>query len=293
MDWFRSHHGAPSDSKWLVIARKAKVQPVAVVAVFWSLLDYASQQESRGDIEGFDPESVAAFLGIEDDEITAIMIAFEDKGITTEGRIANWDKRQPKREREDDLSTARSQKFRAKKASAEQATPETPATDNATPCNAKKRQETPRLDKRREEENRTTADAVAREASAVVPVESLPATPDAPMQGSTYPPSRILPVYIQDFIAAKGAESKRWERELRLEIALVAIQGDPARYMASILKRWEREGLPQRTAAASPSGPVSDPNAEYRRMRREIAQRNREAQQAQELHQSQASEVSH
>lgn len=41
MDWFRSHHGAPTDPKWQVIARRAKVTPAEVVALFWLLLDYA------------------------------------------------------------------------------------------------------------------------------------------------------------------------------------------------------------------------------------------------------------
>jgi hypothetical protein len=222
MDWFRSHHGAPSDSKWLVIARKAKVQPVAVVAVFWSLLDYASQQESRGDIEGFDPESVAAFLGIEDDEVAAIMTAFEDKGITDHGRIANWDKRQPKREREDDLSTARSQRFRAKKASAEQATPEQPHTDNATPCNAMQRHATPRLDKIRE--------------------DILPPTPfksETPKETTTkaFSLQDPLPLHVQNFLTESCPDF--YEAHLRLALVGRSPNG-LASYALEILRGWKR-----------------------------------------------------
>lgn len=54
MDWFRSWHGAPTDNKWLLIAKRAGVTPMMVSAVFWALLDYASQQEERGSVAGFD-----------------------------------------------------------------------------------------------------------------------------------------------------------------------------------------------------------------------------------------------
>ena len=50
MDWFRSWHGAPTDAKWLLIARKSGTTPGQVSAVFWALLDYASQHADRGSV---------------------------------------------------------------------------------------------------------------------------------------------------------------------------------------------------------------------------------------------------
>lgn len=94
MDWFRSHHGAPSDPKWLVIARKAKVAPVVVVSTFWMLLDYASQHQDRGTVTGFDVEVAAAFLGVEDEEVAAVLAVMEERGMIADGRLKSWEKRQ-------------------------------------------------------------------------------------------------------------------------------------------------------------------------------------------------------
>jgi hypothetical protein len=160
MDWFRSHHGAPSDPKWQLIARKANVPTCAVVSLFWMLLDHASQHSDRGCIDGFDTEVAAMYLGLDDDQVEAIMQALQSKEIIVQGRLANWEKRQPKREREDDCSTERVQKHRAQKreAASINETPTltadtivTPDTTNVTPCNAMKRTGTPREDKIRED----------------------------------------------------------------------------------------------------------------------------------------------
>lgn len=106
MDWFRSHHGAPTDPKWLMIARRANVTlghasvtPGHVASVWWALMDYASQHESRGSVTGFDAEELAAFYGYEEEQIDAILAALREKDlITADDRLANWEKRQPARE---------------------------------------------------------------------------------------------------------------------------------------------------------------------------------------------------
>jgi hypothetical protein len=137
MHYFRSIHGAPMDAKWLVVARKAKVLPVHVAAVWWSLLDHASQNESRGSIEGYDPESVAAFFGMETEEVDAILTALHDKELLKENRIVKWEKHQPKREREDD-STERVRRHRAEKAAGVTGQKDSNGgvSDDVTPCNA-------------------------------------------------------------------------------------------------------------------------------------------------------------
>lgn len=104
-DWFRSWHGAPTDPKWLVVARKAGVVPGIVSAVVWALFDYASQQEDRGDVRDFDVETFAAFSGFDEDAIHAVIRALTDKGIIADYRLTAWEKRQAKRE--DNNSTAR------------------------------------------------------------------------------------------------------------------------------------------------------------------------------------------
>lgn len=111
-DWFRSWHGAPTDPKWLGIAKRAGVAPGIAVAVAWSLMDRASQAEDRGSIDGYDAEGMAYFFGCEPDQVDAIVLAMSDKGMITAGRFASWEKRQPKRE---DDSSQRVREYRERK----------------------------------------------------------------------------------------------------------------------------------------------------------------------------------
>lgn len=97
-DWFRSWHGAPTDPKWLGIARKAGVAPGIAVAVAWALMDRASQSDDRGSIEGYDADGLACFFGCDPEQIVSIVSAMEQKGIIENLRFSNWEKRQPKRE---------------------------------------------------------------------------------------------------------------------------------------------------------------------------------------------------
>ncbi|MFC3227355.1 hypothetical protein ACFOGJ_08950 [Marinibaculum pumilum] len=116
-DWFRSHHGAPTDPKWQMIARRAGVRPGDVAAVWWALMDFASQHEDRGSIDGFDPEELAAAYGYEEDEVAKILAALEGKGLIADGRLTAWDKRQTKR---DDDSAERVRAHRERKRQAAQ-----------------------------------------------------------------------------------------------------------------------------------------------------------------------------
>lgn len=76
-------------------------------------------------------------------------------------------------------------------------------------------------------------------------IASSPLPPEAKPAGSVYDPAKALPVMVEGFIKSKP-NPEDWERELRLELSLAAIHGEPTAYMTVILKRWEREGLPQR-----------------------------------------------
>lgn len=129
MQWFRSWHGAPTDAKWLLIARKAGVLPGVVSALYWALLDYASQHSERGSVEGFDVETYAAFSGFAEGDIQAAIHAMSEKGVIDKDmRIAAWDVRQPKRE---DDSTPRVRAHRARRSLTD-----TDPCNEETQCNA-------------------------------------------------------------------------------------------------------------------------------------------------------------
>jgi hypothetical protein len=112
LSWWRSWHGAPMDNKWPVIAARSGVKVGIVSAVAWALMDYASQHKVRGTVEGFDTEVYSIYSGFSEVEVVAVIQAMTDKGIIVDGKLANWEKRQPKRE---DNSAPRVAKFRAKK----------------------------------------------------------------------------------------------------------------------------------------------------------------------------------
>ena len=128
--WFRSWHGAPTDTKWLTIARRAGVAPGIVSAVAWALLDYASQHFDRGCVDGFDVETYAAFSGFEEADIQAVIDAMTSKQMIVSGRLASWEKRQPERE---DNSAERVRRYRESR----NGTGVTP--DDVTQCNAETR----------------------------------------------------------------------------------------------------------------------------------------------------------
>lgn len=111
-DWFRSWHGAPTDNKWLLIAKRAGVRPIHVSGTWWALLDHASQHSERGRVDDFDVETFALFAGMEEEHVSRIVTTLCDKGMIVNGFIARWGKRQPKRE--DETANDRQRRKRAK-----------------------------------------------------------------------------------------------------------------------------------------------------------------------------------
>jgi len=109
MEWFRSYHGAPFDAKHVTIAKRSETQPGVSCAIWWALLDFASQNEDRGSVQGFDCEVAADFFGWTLETVSRVVQVMGDVGLISDGRISNWDKRQVKRE---DRSTDRVRKFR-------------------------------------------------------------------------------------------------------------------------------------------------------------------------------------
>ena len=151
MEWLRWYHGAVSDDKWPLIARKSGQTVAVVIAVWAALLECASQSEDRGSIHDFDPESIDALMQLPDGATQAVVDALSAgmRPRIIDGKIANWSKRQPVRERDDDKSTERVRQHRERQKALQN-------KDN-TPCNADEtpveRQETPRTEKIREEKN--------------------------------------------------------------------------------------------------------------------------------------------
>jgi hypothetical protein len=134
--WFRWWEGTVTDPKFRLIAHKAG-QPLAVVVAVWAMvLENASHAEDegkeRGDISPIDFESADFLLGVNDGTTEAVLKVFEEKSLIEDNRVTAWEKRQPRREREDN-SSRRVREFRQRQRE---------RGADVTPCNAMKRPET-------------------------------------------------------------------------------------------------------------------------------------------------------
>jgi hypothetical protein len=147
MDWFRSHHGAPMDPKWILIARQASTIPGVVASVWWALMDHASQNSPRGSAEHFNTAVVAAFYGYDEDVVTSVCQQFRNLGmIDTDNMLSAFPKRNPIRE---DDSAQRVRELRERNAVKRTVTQRNAKKRSVTQRNAVKR-----LDESREEESR-------------------------------------------------------------------------------------------------------------------------------------------
>jgi hypothetical protein len=152
MDWFRWWHGTLTDPKFRWVARKSGCSFTSVITVWVAILERASNvtdgdaSVTRGDVTGFDCDAHDALLDVDDGTCSRILDAFVLKGLIVDGRIASWDKRQPKRE---DSSAERTRAYRERKASEKSVTR---GDASVTQCDAEERAVTPREEKRREEE---------------------------------------------------------------------------------------------------------------------------------------------
>lgn len=98
MEWFRWYHGTTTDAKFTVIARRSGQHRTVVLAVWSSVLEYASSRKDRGSVVGLDLEEVAAGLDLDLEQVEAVCAVMREKGVISDDRLANWTKRQPKRE---------------------------------------------------------------------------------------------------------------------------------------------------------------------------------------------------
>ncbi len=179
MEWFRWYHGAASDSKWPIIARKSGQNIGTVVSVWVALLEYASQNDERGSIAGFDFETVDALYGYPDGTTETVCNTMRNKGlINNSDRIVSWSKRQPQRERED-TSTERVRRFREKQKINKSSDINGDNSDE-TPGNATETQETPRTEQNRTEQKE---DIDSSEAPPVEPSKPSPVILTLPLVG--------------------------------------------------------------------------------------------------------------
>lgn len=138
IDWFRWHHGSVTDPKFQLVARKSGASLPDVLAVWAYLLEKASASEFRGCFGSVDVEAVDCLFGFDEGTTDSIMGEMVARKLIADEYIVAWERRQPKRERENDNSTDRVRAFRERQR-------------NETPCNANEATETPREEESRED----------------------------------------------------------------------------------------------------------------------------------------------
>lgn len=241
MDWFRWHHGTVNDPKWRVIARKSGQPVLAVIGVFAVFLERASQGDPRGSIEGWDADDIAAGLDMEPEQVVAIHQAMQGKVLDGDA-LTGWNKRQPKREREDDGATERKRAQREREksekstSSSETTGGVTSATDNGhamsrhvTPCHAQieEREES------REEGKKETANAVSKESrrGCRIPAGWQPCEADktyAVEKGNSMTQIASLAEQFRNHHTAKGTILKDWSAGWRTWVQNdITYHGDP------------------------------------------------------------------
>lgn len=222
--WFRLWTDMVNDPKWRTIARKSGQKIGDVIAVALHMMTCASNATERGHIEGWNDEDVATALDIDPEQVEAIREAMQGRVLDGE-YLTGWEKRQPKREREDgEPSTSRVQAFRARQR-------------GETPCNANETQETPR-----EEEKRVDTDKKQRKSKAEtqratrLPADWEPSNEDIAFCQSERPDLNALVVasrFRDHWISAPGAKgckldwSATWRNWVRNERVAPQARGSP------------------------------------------------------------------
>lgn len=144
MHWFRWYHGTVTDTKFTQVARLSGLPKTTVLAIWASLMEYASKDKKagRGCLAGFDASLVAANLEINTEAVETVCNTMKHVSVlhtvSSVSYIKNWLKRQPKREQK---STERVRKFRNKNSI--KSSSQIDETRFETQCNTMKHDETP------------------------------------------------------------------------------------------------------------------------------------------------------
>lgn len=147
MEWFRWHHGSVNDPKFALVAKRSGASTAEVIAVWACLLEAASMAEVRGTAGEPDCEALELTLGLADGLMSKIVEAMRARALLDgDGcHINAWEKRQPKRERDDNTAAERKQRQRDKESAG--------VTSAVTPSHATSHQDQPRREEKREELN--------------------------------------------------------------------------------------------------------------------------------------------
>jgi hypothetical protein len=159
IDWFRWHHGSVTDPKFQLVARKSGASLPDVLAVWSYVLEQASANQARGCYGEIDCEAVDCLFNFPATEgrTADVLNAMVARGLLADGFVANWEKRQPKRE--DATCAERKRRQREREHELQMAgavTPETPR--NVTQGHAQVTHGHDRGEERREEEIKTRAE---------------------------------------------------------------------------------------------------------------------------------------
>ena len=173
IDWFRWHHGSVTDPKFQLVAKKAEARFGDVMAVWAFVLEKASADQDRGAIGPLDFETLDYLLGAEAGTASRILEAMTARGLIVGNRVAKWEERQPKREREDANAADRKRAQREREAS--QSQPEEANQSQDEPCHATSRQKKPRGEERRVD---AEAKASAGRRSRACPPDFSPVNPE-------------------------------------------------------------------------------------------------------------------
>jgi hypothetical protein len=101
--------------RYLALRSVTFVTPVTraeILAIWVWVIDFSSQNDERGSVEGIDPAQVAVTLDITDEKVIGVLSAFEAVGMISCKLLTSWMKRQPKRE---DNSAGRVRNYRENK----------------------------------------------------------------------------------------------------------------------------------------------------------------------------------
>ena len=156
--WYRAHHGTVADPKFALVAVKAGQRRGDVIALWHYLLEEASAAPDRGNPGAPDFEVLDMMFEMPAGGASSIYAALVARGMidAASGRIAHWEKRQPKRERDEEPGAAaerkRRQRSRERDADdAQKTTPDDGGTAGDTPRHVASRHVTPIGEEKREE----------------------------------------------------------------------------------------------------------------------------------------------
>lgn len=96
MQWFRIWNTFLNSPKWALVAKRAGCSKHEVIAVVLYLMDFASRNEERGSIEGFDEDEIEAVTDVTRDVTVRIVTELDalKRGPIANGKFKKWEKYQ-------------------------------------------------------------------------------------------------------------------------------------------------------------------------------------------------------